>query len=106
GQPGARAGESPDVVALGALLDGAPEHEVLDLLAIDPGAAHGLAHGVAREDCGVGVVEGAPIGLADRGARGRHNYGFTHGGLLQRSSAGQSWSRGPPPTKNGFTSCP
>src|SRR6516164_4807710 len=102
GQPRARDREAPDVVALGSLLNGAPEYEVLDLRTVDSGAAHGLAHRMAREDRRVGVVEGAPIGLADRCARGGHNHGFTHGVLLQRSSASQSRSRGPKATKNGL----
>src|SRR6516164_5157681 len=103
-KPGTRHSETSDVVALSPLLNGASEHEVLHLLAIDAGAADSLAHRVAREDGRVGVVEGTPIGLADRRARSGNNHGFTHGVLLQRSSASQSRSRGPKATKNGLSS--
>ena len=59
-----------DIVARRALLQGRAHDHVVDLARLDPGARHGLGDGMAAERLGLGVVEGAAIGLADRRAGG------------------------------------
>ena len=78
GKAGAQRGESRDVLAGRALLHRAPIDHVVDLGGVHARAAHGAAAiawppRVVR----IGVVEGAAIGLADRGARGGDDDGFT-----------------------------
>ncbi len=80
-QPGADRRLAGDVVAGRALLQRGAEHDVLDLARIDAGAAHRLGNDVAGQHLRLGVVEGAAIGLADRGPRGRDDDGFAHVGL-------------------------
>src|SRR6185295_14486478 len=59
-----------DVAAGGALLQGGAHHHVLDLLRIDFCPGDRFADGVAEQGRALGGVEGAAIGLADRGAGG------------------------------------
>ena len=70
GRPARSADWRADVAALRALLKRRAHHHVVDLAGLDPGALQRVGDRVSAERLGVGVVERAAIGLADRRAGG------------------------------------
>ena len=81
-QAGAQRALPRDVAAGRALLQGRAHDHVVDLAAGDAGAAERGRDRVAAERLRRRVVEGAAIGLADRGAGGGDDDGFAHERLL------------------------
>ncbi len=67
---GAQRALAGDVAAGRALLQRRAHHDVVDLGAVDMGAVQRLGDGMSAERLGMGVVERAAIGLADRRAGG------------------------------------
>jgi hypothetical protein len=67
-----------DVPAGGALGIGAADDHVLDLVGVDPGALEGGVHHVPAHLGAVRHVERAAPALAQRGAGGRDDDGFSH----------------------------
>ena len=98
-QPGAQRALPGDVAAGRALLQGRAHDHVVDLAAGDAGAAERGRDRVAAERLRRRVVEGAAIGLADRGAGGRDDDGFAHELLPWDVSLGSSAPGPAPPSK-------
>ncbi len=69
-QPGTNRRQAGHVLALGTLVEGGTEDHVLDHLGIKPSPIDGVADHVASQVQAVGIVQRAPVGLAQAGARG------------------------------------
>ena len=69
-----------DIAALRSLLQRGAHHHVVDLAGVDGRALERVRDRMPAERLGLGVVERAAIGLADRRARGGDDDGFTHDG--------------------------
>ncbi|BDC27420.1 hypothetical protein NB2BOR_A17110 [Bordetella parapertussis] len=72
-QAGAQGSLARDVLARRSFRAAAPHDEVIDLGRLDPGAPHRVLDGVPAQGGAMGIVEGAPIGLADGRACGRYD---------------------------------
>ena len=83
-QAGAEDDLTGDVHAGGALAERAAHDHVVDLGWVEARPLHGGGHGVGAKRGAGRRVEGAPIGLADRGARGRDDDRL---GLVARCAA-------------------
>lgn len=75
-QAGGIGAKAPDIVGLGALLNGGAHDHVLDGLRLDAGALKHSAHHMAAEHRGFGVVEGAAKRLGQRRAGGGNDNGI------------------------------
>ncbi len=78
GQATAQGGLTGHVAAGGTLLQGGAHDHVLDALRIDLGALHGVLDHVTAQRLGLGVVERAPVGLADGSTGGGNDDCFSH----------------------------
>ena len=67
-----------NVVAGGALLQGAAHHHVFHLSRVNARALHGMRNGVPGQGGAMGHVEAAAPGLAQRRAGGRYDYCVGH----------------------------
>jgi len=67
-----------DIAAGRTLLQGGTHHHIVNLARIDAGTLHRFADRMRPQAGGIGVVEGAAIGLADRRAGGGYDDGFAH----------------------------
>ena len=75
----------------GALLHCSAHHDIVDVLAIQLGALDSVLDDVAAQFLGLGVIEGAAIGLADRRACSGNDNSFAHGEFsLKRLSERES----------------
>ena len=63
----------------------------LDGAGLDAGPLDDGAHHVAAQHGGLGVVEGAPEGLGQRGTRGGDDDGFGHAGWLSVRAVAAGW---------------
>ena len=79
-QAGAQRRLARDVAAGRALLKRRAHDDIVDFRAFDAGARKRVGDGMAAERLGLGVIEGAAIGLADRRSGGGDDDGFTHNG--------------------------
>ncbi len=75
-------GQAAEIVALRVPVIADAEIDVVDASRIDPCPFDRRIDDMRREDRRLGVVEGAAIGLADPGARGGDDGGFTHADIL------------------------
>src|SRR5690606_41804719 len=62
-----------------ALLQRGAEDDVVDLATFVAGPLDGLGHAVTGRLLGLGVVDRAPVSLADRSTGGRDDHGLSHG---------------------------
>ena len=78
GQAGTQGALAGHVAAGATLLQSGAHDHVLNSLRVDAGALHGVFDGMATQRLGLSVVEGAPVGFANRGAGGGNDDGFSH----------------------------
>ena len=77
-QTGADRGQTGHVLALGAFVEGRAEDTVFHQRWIDAGTLDGVFDNISRHIDTVGVVQGAAVGLAQRGTRGRDDNCIRH----------------------------
>ena len=81
GQAGGKSDLARDIGAGRTLLQGRAQNHILDLGGIDACALDRMTDSVGAQLLRLGVVEGAPIGPADRRAGGGDDDGFAHDSL-------------------------